>query len=211
MVRLFFIHMLVLKLCQQFCPDKINFSLSNRLGDGADGEVFELQDSPGKVIKFCVLYEYPDTNIKETYAKVVESLSYIKHSQPRAYARVHDYMYLGEYTRPVDYCKSGQKYILYYYTMEKLNKISEDEKKVFHSIICHQDMNVKKNYSISKIKEMLHGMGQALDFDQRRVMLFCENLKSVPLHHQDVHVRNIMKDVEGNFKLIDFDRCELIH
>jgi hypothetical protein len=202
--------MLVLKLCQQFCPEKLTFPLSHRLGDGADGEVFELKDEPNKVIKFCVLYESSGIDIKGCYAKTSKTLSYIKYNQPQTYARVYDYMYLGEYSRSIERSKN-QNYILYYYVMEKLYKLSEDEKKVFHSIICHEDRNKVKNFSISKIKDMLKGMGQALDFDEGRVMFFYENLKKTPLHHQDVHVRNIMKDVGGNFKLIDFDRCELTH
>lgn len=203
--------MLALKLCQQFCPEKVNFSLSNRLGDGADGEVFELQDKPDKVIKFCVLYEYEGSDIKANINGILKSLSYIKYNRPCTYAQVHDYMYLGESSRRLESLGKNQNYILYYYIMEKLFKISEDEKKVFHSILCHQDMNLKKDYSINKIKEMLRGMGRALDFDFDKVTFFCDNVKKIPLQHQDVHVRNIMKDKMGNFKLIDFDRCELIY
>jgi hypothetical protein len=35
--------------------------------------------------------------------------------------------------------------------MERLNKLSEDEKKVFHSILSHEDNNLRKNFSIKKI------------------------------------------------------------
>ena len=201
--------MIVLKLCQQFCPDKINFALSNRLGEGADGEVFELADQPDKVIKFCVLYEYPNSSLKENYVKINNTISYIKYNQLPAYARVYEHMYLGKYNRPIEWSESGQDYILYYYTMEKLLKISEDERRVFHTVLCHEDRNLKKNYSIPEIKKILQGMARALDFDEKRVMFFYENLKNCSLIHNDVHVRNIMKDKDGNFKLIDFDRCEL--
>ena len=201
--------MLALKLCQQLFPEKVKFTLSNRLGDGADGEVFELQDYPNKVIKFCVLYEYNNSDIKNALHKTLESLSYIKCNHPSTYAQVYDYMYLGESSRWLESIGKNQNYILYYYIMEKLYKISEDEKRVFHSLLCHEDSNKVKKFSISKIKDMVKGMAQALDFDESRVMFFCENLRRVPLQHQDVHVRNIMKDDKGNFKLIDFDRCQL--
>jgi thiamine kinase-like enzyme len=91
--------------------------------------------------------------------------------------------------------------------MEKLNKISEDEKKVFHSIMSHEDQNLHKNFSMSKIKNMLQGLSMGLDFDASKIIIFCENLRSTVIHHNDIHPRNIMKDNFGNFKLIDFDRC----
>lgn len=201
--------MLVLKLCQQVCPDKITFELSERLGDGADGEVFTLKNQPDKVIKLCVLYEYPDAPLKDSFSRIKNTLEYLSEHTPHTYARVYDYNYLGQFSRPIDWSSSGQNYILYHYMMERLSKISDDEKRVFHSILCHEDRNLKKNYSIFEIKKMLQGMNRALDFDERRVIFFCENLNKNNIIHNDIHVRNIMKDKDGNFKLIDFDRCEL--
>lgn len=203
--------MLALKLCQQFCPDKINFVLSNRLGDGADGEVFNLADYPNKVIKFAILYNYPHAPLDEYYNRINNTLTYIRQHQPQSYAHVYEHVYLGQYARQLDQPNIVQDYILYYYTMEKLFKISEDEKKVFHTIVCHEDMGIEKNYSLSQIKKILRDMGRALDFDTERVIFFYENLKKTPIVHGDVHVRNIMKDQEGNFKLIDFDRSHLLN
>lgn len=201
--------MLVLKLCQQFCPDKIDFLISNRLGDGADGEVFELKDDTSKVIKFSVLYQNSYTNIDYVYKKIIQSLDYIRINNPHAYARVYEHKYLGKYNRPIVNSSLGQDYILYYYIMEKLYKISEDEKKVFHSILSHEDRNLEKNFSIFKIKKMLKEMYRALDFNFEKIILFCESLKKDAIEHNDIHVRNIMKDLDGNFKLIDFDRSSL--
>lgn len=201
--------MFVLKLCQQVCPDKIKFELSDRLGDGADGEVFDIKNQPNKVIKLCVLYEYPNAPLQQSFAKINNTLNYLMEHIPGTYARVYKYEYLGLFNRSIEWSDSGQNYILYYYVMEKLLKISEDEKKVFHSIICHEDRNLKKNYSIFKIKKMLQGMRRALDFDERQVIFFYQHLNDNNIIHHDIHVRNIMKDKEGNFKLIDFDRCDL--
>ena len=43
-----------------------------------------------------------------------------------------------------------------------------------------------------------------------KVYNFIENIKNNEsnIFHTDIHPRNIMKDIEGNFYLIDFDRME---
>ena len=56
---------------------------------------------------------------------------------------------------------------------------------------------------------MLSGLSSGLDFDEEKVIFFVNNFKKSPIIHNDVHVRNIMKDCDGNFKMIDFDRAEL--
>jgi len=196
--------MLVLKLCNQVCPEKVKFNLINKLGDGADGEVFELDDN--KVIKFCVQFDYGYDQL--SYDDISKTLSYIQYNKPHIYARIYSYDYLGKFSRKL-YDQSNQEYILYYYIMEKLNEISDDEKKVFHSLISHEDCGILKNYSILKIKQMLQGMSMGLDFDVERVTFFCERLRDSFISHNDLHPRNIMKDKNGNFKLIDFDRCTI--
>lgn len=200
--------MLVHKICQQVCPDKLHFKLSSKLGDGADGEVFELQDQLDQVIKFSILYQTSEKSIESEYQRIKDTLSFILENQPSTYARVYEHKYIGKYTRPFN--RDTQDYIIYYYIMEKLFKISEDEKRVFHSILSHEDKNINKNFSIFKIKKMLDGMARALDFDHSMVMFFCESLQGSLIQHNDIHVRNIMKDKDGNFKLIDFDRCNLV-
>jgi len=201
--------MLVLKLCQQLCPEKIPVTASTRLGDGADGEVFDISDDPDKVVKFCVLYDTGSIGYKNTYKYITKVLDYLVSNPCSTYAEVYSHWYLGEYSRPIAWAKKEQKYILYCYTMEKLYKISEDEKKVFHTIVSHEDRGIKKNFSSNKIKEILNGLSKGLDFDAERVIFFYDNFKNSPVTHLDIHVRNIMKDSAGNFKLIDFDRAQL--
>jgi serine/threonine protein kinase len=203
--------MLVLKLCERLCPDKIPVVPTTKLGDGADGEVFDIEGHPDKVIKFCVLYDTGNRPIKKTFKQIDGLLDYLTENPASAYARVHSHGYLGEYSRPISWSKNGQAFILYYYVMEKLQKITEDERKVFHSIVSHEDRGIKKNFSSDKIKEMLTGMAYGLDFDVERVMFFYDNFKNTPVSHLDIHVRNIMKDSGGNFKLVDFDRAQFIY
>lgn len=184
----------------------IKFNIDKEIGFGADGQVFSLQHDEDKVIKFCVYYDY-NNSIKNSYRDISTILNFIKNNKPCSFASVYEYGYLGQYERNLVGEKDKQKYILYYYIMEKLQKISEDEKKVFHSILSHEDNNVNKNFTINKIKKILTGLSVGLDFNFKKIILFCEDLKSSNIRHNDLHPRNIMKDKLGNFKLIDFDRC----
>lgn len=202
--------MFVLSLCRQFCPDKLPVQPGIRLGEGADGEVFTIIDDPNRVLKLAVLYERHDRGFLNYYKQIQKSLDYLIAIQPEAYAHVYEQGYLGTYTRKAEHWRSGeQKFIIYYYIMEKLEKTSEDERKVFHSILSHEDRGIEKNFSPEKIQEMLQGMGRGLDFDPEKVRLFCDNIRNAPISHLDIHVRNIMKNDSGDFKLIDLDRIEL--
>lgn len=202
--------MLVLSLCRQLCPDKIPYPPDVRLGDGADGEVFSIAGEPDKVIKLGIFYERHDGSFEKHYKHIQKVLDYLIASPPAAYARVYEHGYLGTYKRKAEHWRSGeQKFIIYYYTMERLGKISEDEKKVFHTILSHEDRGIEKNFSPDKVREMLQGMSRGLDFDAEKVILFCNNIRSATVSHLDIHVRNIMKNEAGDFKLIDLDRIEL--
>jgi hypothetical protein len=203
--------MLVLNLCQQLCPEKIPVKTGARIGSGgADGEVFEILDEPKKVIKMGILYERHDRGLENYFNAIQKGLDYMMTVQPAAYARVYEHGYLGTYSRKMEYWRSGkQSFIIYYYIMEKLRKISEDETKVFHSILSHEDRGIDKNFSSEKVLEMLGGMGRGLDFDVEKVTLFCDNIRGASISHLDIHVRNIMKDDTNDFKLIDLDRIQL--
>lgn len=203
--------MLVLKLCQQFCPHLIPVTpILPSLGDGADGEVFDIADQSDKVIKFCLILGDqvdPATTI-ETYLDTKKVLEYLQIHPSNIFAQVYDHQFMGEYTRTV-WGNLQEKLLLHYYIVEKLNKISEDERKVFHTILSHEDREIVKNYTRPQVKKMLDGLSRGLDFDAEKVMFFCDRLRVSPVIHLDVEVRNIMKDSVGNFKLIDFDRAIL--
>jgi hypothetical protein len=179
-----------------------------RLGDGADGEVFQVYGDESKVIKLGVFYEI-DTTAQEHSIHLEKILTYLIQSHLDPYARVYEYKPLGFFERTVLGKKKPQTYFLYYYVMEKLSKLTEDEKKVFHTIVSHEDRNIKKNYAPEKLQKILAGLSRGLDFDVERVIFFHDNLRKTPVKHLDLHARNIMKDAAGNFKLIDFERAEL--
>jgi hypothetical protein len=200
--------MLVLPLCQKDCPDKIPPNLSTKLGEGADGEVFALHGEDNKVIKLSALFDYWDTNLAQEYSRIESVVKYIQSVPLPVYSKVFSFEKLIESQREI-WGGKQQNYILYSYVMEKCFSLSEDEKKVFHSIVSHEDLGIEKNYSEPQIKKMLNGMSLGLDFDAERVIFFYRNFRKSPVRHLDLHVRNIMKDGSGNFKLIDFDRTTL--
>lgn len=199
--------MQALSLCQKFCSDKIPVTPSTKLGDGADGDIYEIKDEPNKVIKFSVAYDY-DSDFNNVFPNVDRCLNYLENNKPSFCATVYNHSFLCSGSRKV--VNGDQKFILYYYVMEKLLKISEDEKKVFHSLLSHEDMNIVKVFTRSKVIDMLNGMSLGLDFDVVKVLNFYDNLRNSKVKHNDIHVRNIMKDRMGNFKLIDFDKMEII-
>lgn len=200
--------MRVVKLIQQNCPEALPNRIGFWLGDGADGEVYSIEGDPSKVYKFVVLFDYEHHTPFRKYEKVDGVLSYLHTNPSPAYAKVYSYTRLGQWYQP-QYSGVPEPYILYYYSMERLQKLSEDERKVFHSILSHEDQNIVKNYSATKLQKMLQGMERGLDFNLEKVISFSDNIKKTPINHRDIHPRNIMTDINGNFKLIDFDRSTL--
>lgn len=205
--------MLTLKLCESACPNLIPPNIGRSLGDGSDGQVFQLSNDSSRVIKISALFCYFDEDIDSHLNKIEQALIHLIVNPDDSYARVYDYKNLGKYSREIfsDRISLGeeQEYYLYHYVMERCFKLSEDEKKVFHSILCHEDRGIEKNYTTPQLKNILTGLSKGLDFDENKVMLFCDNLKRSRLRHLDLHVRNIMKSNSGDFKLVDFDRTRL--
>jgi serine/threonine protein kinase len=204
--------MRVLNLCQQLCPDKIPVVIGNRVGhDGADGECFQVSDHPDKVIKFSIIYDrFYQSPLDIYHRQVVPILDYVMTTRPSMCVRVYEHGYLGEYSRPMPHWRNGvQSFVMHYCIMEKLFSLTEDERKVLHSLVSHEDRNIKKDLSPNRIKEMLGGLACGLDFDSEMVILFCNHLREAKLLHQDLHIRNVMKNASGQFLLIDFDRAML--
>jgi serine/threonine protein kinase len=190
----------------------IDYTLGKECGTGgADGQVFELLNAhnllipTNKVIKYSIIY---DTAIRPATVYMEEIwpvLDMALHMPSDVCVQVYEHGYLGDHSD-----EDGRLFVIYYYVMEKLLEISDDERKVFHSILSHEDRNICKDFSSQKINEMLLGMGRGLDFDAKKIKLFCDNIKKSFLLHQDISPRNILKNANGDFKLIDLDRSKLI-
>ena len=93
--------------------------------------------------------------------------------------------------------------------MERLMKISEEESKVFHTILSHEDRGLDKKYTLRLLQNTLNGLSYSLDFETQKVLEFYSDLQSSKIEHLDIHPRNIMKNKNGQFFMIDFDRCTL--
>lgn len=198
--------MQALKLIQENNCE-IDFHIGKEIGfGGADGQVFNIINHPAQVVKFSVLYEN-FVPLEQDILRIEEVLQFIKTISPPAYSNVYNYKKLLISSRKT--VLGTQRYVLYYYIMDKCLKISDDEKKVFHSILSHEDRAIEKNFSHKKIKELLKGLSMGLDFDEDKILNFCDQIISTPINHNDVHPRNIMKNQSGLFKLTDFDRAQL--
>jgi hypothetical protein len=178
-----------------------SYSFNKELGQGSDGQIFDLGN---QVIKLCILFDVFDISLEKKYDQISLSLDYIYKNKPSAYCPIFKYGFLDSSFRIVNNCP--QKYILYYYVMEKLFSLSEDERRVFHSLLSHEDRGIVKPLCSARFDEMMGGLRQALDFDVTRVKLFCDNIRASKLKHLDLVPRNIMKNANGDFLLIDFDR-----
>ena len=201
--------MQVKKLLHQIkYPNIDSFNCGDEIGSGSDGQVFNISGQPNRVVKFSVIYDPFDQDIYEMYERVNSVLSFIKKNKPVVCARVYDHAFLTEGSRKTVH-GFDQKFLLYYYTMEKLYKTSEDERKVFHTIMSHEDRGIIKNYHGESLRKVLAGLRLGLDFDEEKIILFNSNLRRSPLRHLDMHVRNIMKNKSGDYRLIDFDRMEI--
>lgn len=194
--------MKALSLCEKFCPEKLSIKPGTLLGEGSDGEVY-LTDNPNIVIKYSVLYSL-DNNVNECYYQTVDPiLTSLIFNHIDIFARVYAHEYLGTFSQ------DSQKFVLYFYTMEKLEDISDDEKKVFHTILSHEDRGIVKKFTIKELQKILHGLALGLDFDEKRIIFFYYAVKNSLINHNDIHPRNIMKDKMGNFKMVDLDRTQL--
>lgn len=177
---------------------KFPFEHKNKLGEGADGEVFQLDN---KAIKYSILFDY--SNIDNIFKSRFRLFKSIKENSPNIFPIIYDFNKIEESYRLFD--NSNQKYIVYYYVMDFLNKISDDEFKVFHTLLSHEDSNLIKNYSNHQIESILCELNNYLNFDKNKVQNFIFDYKKSNYIHLDLHPRNIMK-CNGDFKLIDLDR-----
>lgn len=199
--------MRILSLLEAAVLAKVPYYVGARLGEGADGEVRVMPSHPNKVLKLSIIYDVDySKNLPDKYKELCSFYSKIKKDNHPALVRLHEYGYVHMGDRETAVGK--QDYLIHYAVMEKLFKISEDESKVFHTILSHEDANKIKNYAPDQVKEILFNLRRGLDFSEKEVKLFLNNLRSLSFQHNDIHVRNIMKTRLGNFKLIDFDRVK---
>lgn len=189
--------------------DKQPLLLADKLGDGRDGEVFVLKYL-STVVKFSVLFDLEFNGAESLFTRYTEIAKVFRFLDDHPQSHIvslygNEDLYEG--TRST--VDGEQHYLIYYTVMDRLNKLSEDEKKVFHSILSHEDADVKKLFGRERLQEILDGLATGLEFDREKVESFYYAVISGPLYHNDIHPRNIMKDDDGNFKLVDLDHASL--
>ena len=151
--------------------------LGEKLGSGVDGSVYALSD--GSVDKFSSAYD------KQLLAEIATG----KHPH---FVEVFDFG-VGE---------SGMHFVV----MERLYPITDDEAKVFHTIISHEDRGLSKTFTLARLDEVLDGLSVGLEFDKKAVVAFYRQVRSDAMTHLDLHERNLMKDKGRRFKLVDLNR-----
>lgn len=184
------------------CKEKFPFSIGDEIGYGAQGQVFNIEGT-NKVIKFSYSFFYQD--IDHDYVDANEVINFIIRERPSYCVGIFE---TGKLRSGVRVVQNGtQNYTIYYTIQEKLVNLSDDEKKVFKTIcqLLNDELELKRD-----IGDVLTELSAWFSFDKEKVLNFYNDIVKMPIHHNDLHRRNFMKDALGNYKLIDFDLARLV-
>lgn len=161
-------------------------TLGQEIGSGVHGAVYDLLDDPHKAIKIAFTED-------DTYAQVQALYQFVQAHPHPALATIFEFSELCRSTGWVD--------PYYSVKMEKLYPLTDDEQRVMKSICLDYNGHLEPGKAAQHIEELQ----EWLDFDPEQVKAFYTALSTLPVIHRDFHRRNIMKDRQGNFKLIDFE------
>jgi serine/threonine protein kinase len=154
--------------------------LGAKIGSGVDGEVFATAN-PNEVVKFSPKFDL---------TPLVEVASGF---HPH-FVKVEDF----------GVSPDGETCFV---VMERLEPLTEDEERLFHSLVSHEDKNITKPVlSPMQLEVVLDGLLVGLFFKKGKVKEFYQRVVLGNLTHKDLAPRNIMKTKGGDYKLIDLDR-----
>jgi len=194
------------ELLKKFAPEKIKYTVSELLGDGADGECYSILSDKSKIIKYSILYDldYSGT-LLDKYSNIERSLQYVKNENNSCVAKLYDFGLL--YTGSRQTTLGTQDYIIYFSVFDRLYKLGDDEKKGIHSLLDF----FEKEIDSDQVNKELMNLSFYLNFDHQKFFTFYNGLAelSKKFSHNDLHIRNVMKDVCNNIKLIDFDKSTI--
>lgn len=176
----------------------IPFKIKNRIGSGADGEVYSI--SKDKVIKFSIRYDCFCSWSKEDFDRIKSrtksNFDFIINNKQNDFVDVFDFNFLSEGERVFN--NTLQKYFTYYYVMNKLVPINESDFIKFNLIYTALDCKITYN-KLFKFKNNF-------DSSYNKYINFLTKILNSKICHEDIHPKNIMMDENNNFKMIDVDR-----
>jgi hypothetical protein len=181
------------------------FNLGAEIGYGADGQVFDLKDDSSKVVKIGVLYDVHETlSLDDSFNAIEKNYRHFINGSETHFVNIFEFGMIGKGTRNT--VAGPENYIVYYIIQEKLFSMSEDEKKALKTV-CDVINGVVKNSK--PVSSILKDLNNWFDFDYSKVNGFFEQVKCSKIQHLDFHRRNILKDANGCFRLIDLERLNI--
>ena len=177
-----------------------------KIGDGADGTVYETISK--EIVKVSVFLNWDNQDIYQVQKNILGSLKYIEKSEPQHLVKISE---IGSiiYITKFRSIHGDLDAFIYSYKMERLNHLSDDEKRVFESI-SHRDSGNHPEIN-KKTFEMTERLCDFYELDFKKTSLFLKSIATSHIIHLDIHPRNIMKDNDNNYKLIDLDRITITY
>lgn len=189
---------------QLYLPDKLFPKGLTEIGSGADGTVYET--SSNEIIKVSVHVNWDYHNIYDSQKTILSNLAHIEKNSPCHLVKIYDIGKINYITKFKSIHGDLDAYI-YSYSMERLIDLSEDERRIWDSI-SHRDTGDP----VKITKQTFENTKTLCDFyniDFKKPSFFLKCITQSNIIHLDVHPRNIMKDNENNYKLIDLDRISI--
>lgn len=174
--------------------DKIPWR-GNYLAEGADGKAYENWDDENKVVKvgFIDTMAHSMTSLDQ----LEDNFDYVLTNKPKAYVEVYDYGCVD--------CRACN--VSYFVLMQKLEPLDGLELYEIPNIV-QQAQRLVNNYKTSNNSPFPR---QRLSYKNKAQQDFAEAIWDSGIIHNDAHHGNIMKDDDGNYKLIDLDRLSFLN
>lgn len=184
--------------------EKFNLDVQEEIGIGAQGTVFSIKNT-SNVIKISALYDWNKyKNFENEYENISQVYNFIINNKPINVVSIFEFNKIHDGLRKT--YNGEQRYIIYFSIQERLNNLTEDEKKVFKTVCQSVNNELDSSHSIEAI---LKDLSSWYDFDLNKIIIFYNSLKQSRIEHKDFHIGNIMKDKNNNYKMIDFDLAQL--
>lgn len=177
---------------------QINFPI---IGTGADGTCYIVDD---KILKVSVFINWDDKNIYKIQESVIKNLMIISSQKPSHMVNIYD---INNSFFISNSNVTKHQIWMYSYKMDHLVDLTNNEKYIFsryfESVLLGQTSI--RNLDFSEIKITCEK--EEVNYD--KVVEFVMACNKSNIIHDDIHINNIMKDNNNNFKLIDLDRVTI--